>query len=120
MAHLMTCLYSSRNKLLVWQGGHPAVGGVLTMECYCKWYEMFIVHTDKIVSVGFGVLADSRFCKDESPFCDHVPNPRAVYRYAAANGYHLDNEAFEMIIGRWELEYRDNYDVEREDQKIAQ
>jgi len=115
----MTCLYSARNKPLVWRGGHPAVGGVLTMECYCKWYEMFIVHTDKILSVGFDVLADSRFCKHELPFCDHVPNPRAVHRYAAANGYQLDNEAFEMIIGRWELEYRDNYDVEREDQEIA-
>lgn len=110
-----SCL-SPRGRPLIWQGCYPVDGVVLTMECYHKWYEMVLVYSDKIVSVGFDVLANPQFCKKEAPWCDHVPNPRAVYRYAAANGYHLDSEAFEMIIGRWELEYRDNYDVEREDQ----
>ena len=116
---MMAQLYSPRGMPLIWRGGYPSDGVVLTMECYCKWYEMFLVHTDKIVSVGFTVLFDPRFCKEESAICDHAPNPRAVRRYAAANGYHLDNEALEMMIGRWELEYRDNYDVEREDQGMA-
>ena len=70
---------------------------------------------DAIVGINFGVLG--QHSKDESPYCDHAPNPRAVYRYAQARGYQLDNEAFEMIIGRWEIEYRDNYDVEQEDDR---
>ena len=113
----MRCFYSPRNKPLIWRGGNLVDGAVLTMECYCKWYELFLINADTVVSISFAVLADPRFCKHEAPFCDHVPNPRAVYRYAMANGYHLDTEAFEMIIGRWELEYRNNYDIEREDQE---
>lgn len=106
-------LYSPRGIPLVWGGGYPKYGAVLTVECYCKWYELFLVCQNTIVGIDFGVL--SQHSKNESPFCDHAPNPRAVYRFAQARGYCLDNEAFEMIIGRWEIEYRDNYDVEQED-----
>jgi hypothetical protein len=109
----MTTLYSSRNHPLIWHGGHPEEGVVLTMECYCKWYDLQLVYPDRIEAVDFGVLYDH--CKNEAPSCDHAPNPRAVYRYAAAKGFQIDNEAFEMMIGRWELEYHENYLVECED-----
>lgn len=108
-------LYSPRGIPLVWGGGHPKYGAVLTVECYCKWYELFLVCPDTIVGIDFGVLG--QHSKDESPYCDHAPNPRAVYRYAQARGCQLDNEAFEMIIGRWEIEYHENYDVEQEDNR---
>jgi hypothetical protein len=110
-----TALYSPRGIPLVWRGGHPKDGAVLTIECYCKWYELFLVCPDTIVGIDFGVL--DQHSKDESPYSDHAPNPRAVYRYAQAGGYQLDNEAFEMIIGRWEIEYRENYDIEQEDNR---
>jgi hypothetical protein len=106
-------LYSPRGIPLVWGSGHPKAGAVLTVECYCKWYELFLVCPDAIVGVDFGVLG--MHSKDEAPYCDHAPNPRAVYRYAQARGYLLDNVAFEMIIGRWEIEYHEHYDVEQED-----
>ncbi len=108
-------LYSPRGMAPVWRGGHPKDAAVLTVECYCKWYELFLVCPDAIVGINFGVL--SQHSKDESPYCDHAPNPRAVYRYAQAKGYQLDNKAFEMIIGRWEIEYHENYDVEQEDSR---
>lgn len=106
-------LYSPRGMPLVWRGGHPTSGSVLTVECYCKWYELFLVNPDALVGIHFGVL--EKHSKNEAPYCDHAPNPKAVYRYAQAQGYQLDREAFEMIIGRWELEYRESYDVEQED-----
>jgi hypothetical protein len=101
-------LYSPRGIPIVWGGGYPKYGAVLTVECYCKWYELFLVCPNTIVGI-------SQHSKNESPFCDHAPNPRAVYRFAQARRYCLDNEALEMIIGRWEIEYRGNYDVEQED-----
>jgi hypothetical protein len=103
-------LYSPRGIPLVWGGGHPSKGAVLTVECYCKWYDLIVVWPDKIEAVNFGVLHPH--AKDESAYCDHAPNPNVVARYAGAMGYHLDREAFEMMIGRWEIEYHDRYDVE--------
>lgn len=106
-------LYSPRGLPLIWGHGHPTEGAVLTMECYCKWYELFLVWPDKITTVFFGALEPHR--GDESAYRDHVPNPRAVIRLAKANGYLLDREALEMIIGRWELECLDRYDDVMED-----
>lgn len=103
--------YSARNIPLIWTGGVPD-GPVLTMELYSKWYELFVIGPG-VISISFDKL--EAFAEDESAYCDHVPNPKAVYRFAKANGYHLDEQAYEMIIGRWELEYLKNYNIEEEE-----
>lgn len=108
---------SPRGMPLMWMLA-PGVKPTLTVENYLKWYELFLLHPNgEIESVPFSKLDDPAFCySDESAYCDHVPNPAAVYRYAEANDYHLDDQAFEMIVGRWELEYHENYHIEKEDE----
>lgn len=45
----------------------------------------------------------------ETPYVDHVPNPKVVARFARACSYDIDILAFELMVGRWEIEVRDNY-----------
>ena len=114
-------LCSPRGFPLVCADGIPDGGVVLTVECYSKWYELFLItapveigHLAKIQGIHFGMFDRDEFTKGESAYCDHAPNPGVVARFAAAYGYRIDSAAFEMIVGRWELEYQEHYDVESE------
>ena len=40
----------------------------------------------------------------ESYVADHVPNPIAVVRWAYAKGFRVDDQSFEMMLGRWMIE----------------
>ncbi len=82
---------------------------VLTVENYCKWYTLYVLWPeDNITSqVSFDLLEP--YQGKEPAYCDHVPNPRAVELYTEAQDIDLHSEALEMIIGRWELEYKNNY-----------
>lgn len=55
---------------------------------------------------------EPEFCPGESPYVDHVPNPRVVAAWARSKGYDIDPLAYEMMIGRWEIEARNNYTAE--------
>lgn len=102
-------LRSARGFLLL-----GAVGKVplVTVELYVKWYEIFVVHpSGSIQAVDFGQFDKPAFTDrngklyaDGSAYCDHVPNPRVVARWAEAHGYEVDERALELMHGRWELE----------------
>lgn len=107
------------------QRGLPLVGfaheintlpdiSMVTVEDYCKWYGLCVVHSAQNVAdgapcveeFGFGFL-DSSFEHRYgfgSAYLDHVPNPRAVIRLAKSRGWMVQLQALEMIVGRWELE----------------
>jgi hypothetical protein len=106
----MICEYTSeRGFPLVYWGFPPMAGHVVTVENYCKWYTLYLVDTDgHVQAVSWEGLADHAE-PDESPWSDHVPNPYCLQRWAAAQNYQIDDQALEMVIGRWEREYRDNY-----------
>lgn len=89
------------------QRAHPQTP-TLTVELYSKWYGLFLVYPNgEIQEMPFPY--DETCPKGEVPFVDHVPNPNAVIAYADANEYLIDNLALEMIVGRWEIEIRENY-----------
>lgn len=95
--------------MLVYQGYPPAGWKILTVENYCKWYSLYAVHsTGLIEEVSFDRL-EPLAGDFETAVGDHVPNPAVVTRFANLEGYDLDPQAFEMIIGRWEIEHNNRY-----------
>lgn len=92
---------SRRNLPLVYQGPPPTIT-TLTVESYGKWYELQALHPDgRVEPVSYGTLEG--FCDEEemTPYVDHVPNPVLVERLCNAMGWELDEQAHEMMIGRW-------------------
>ncbi len=88
---------------------------LLTVSLEAKWYCLYLItptvqgcrELDDIRKIEFEEL-EAIANGNESAFCDHVPNPHVVVRYAERKNYRLDHRALEMIIGRWELEYPAN------------
>ena len=80
----------------------------LTVELYSKWYYLYLVDPSGLVTeIDF---PDDETCPEgESPYADHVPNPRAVSAWAEKMGYDVNPLAFEMIVGRWEIEIKIRY-----------
>lgn len=85
----------------------------LTVELYSKWYGLDVIQPGK----GLGVARVQRIPfpevfdlpEGETSFVDHVPNPRAVVRYARKMNYDVDELALELMVGRWELEVGQRY-----------
>jgi hypothetical protein len=98
--------FSKRGMPLVFHGEPPRCG-VVTVENYCKWYGLYVVSQEVVTYFAF---PDDYAETGETPYADHVPNPRTVYRWAKKNGFVVCGESLEMMIGRWEREARDRYD----------
>jgi hypothetical protein len=94
---------------------------ILTVEHHTKWYELYLVRWDphepegtedtvdlfRVYKIHYGFL--EKVCPPGvSPYLDHAPNPLCVRLFARRNGYHLDELGFELITGRWQLEYVDS------------
>lgn len=99
--------YSERGMPLVYWVKRPEycyTVPVLTVENYCKWYNLYLVMPNgRVQQINFTQLDD--VCTTaESPWCDHVPNPVVVERLAEASGWHLCSESIDMIRGRWAAE----------------
>jgi hypothetical protein len=101
MVHL-----SDRGFTLLWTQA-PKEVPVLTVEIYLKWYGLYLIHPDgKVTSVSYRELEE--VCRPGERACDdHDPHPGVVARWAAAKGYHLDDRAFELMVGRWFLRVRE-------------
>ena len=105
---------SYRNIPLSWlyeipEGESP----VVCVELYCKWYRLHVIHPD-------GTIEEFPFPDDyldtgETPYLDHAPNPMTVQRWAEKMNYHLCDLALELMIGRWEMEYKNNYRYDPEE-----
>lgn len=99
---------------------------VLCAELYMKWYSLFLIEPTpsgaRVTAVKdlyerlcdleresralYTYLATTR----QSVMADHIWNPVAVEHLANQNGWHLCDLTKELLIGRWELEYKENYD----------
>ena len=80
---------------------------LLTVELSYKWYCLYLVDQ-------FGWFEEITFDKlegtEEDPaFVDHVPHPNAVQDLAKKNGWHVDEVAYELMVGRWETEIMDMF-----------
>lgn len=81
---------------------------VLTVENYGKWYGLYLIEpNNEVKEVKFDKLQE--YCGKQSPYLDHAPNPTAVKKWCEAEGWYLDPQAEEMMIGRWEQEYKGHY-----------
>lgn len=110
--------FSDRRIPLVYTGiGHTKP--VITIENYLKWYDLYIVFPDEHVEAFqadpvrvalFDKVETQIYHQyNESPHGDHVPNPRQLIILAHLMQCAFDDEAVEMVIGRWELEVKNNY-----------
>jgi hypothetical protein len=103
--------YSSRGLQLLWIQS-PGDIPIITVEHYLKWYNLQLIMPDggviPIPFPGEEFIRDTDEC--QTAIGDHVVNPIVVRRFAEKMGYHLDDQAFEMIVGRWEIEFRGKYE----------
>ena len=100
----------------------PVLVGTVTVEMYLKWYGLCVIKQvvhDEVIIEQHPFPDDPEFCKpDESPYVDHVPNPKVVARWAAKMGFNIDVLAWEMMVGRWHDEALGEYGDEYEKTEI--
>ena len=97
--------------------GHVPDSGVLTVEAYPKWYDLYLVTKYQGVFSVFKDYATSEIVTEaedavlslgESAYCDHAYNPRFFLAVAKALGVCYSSLAYEMVVGRWEMDYIGN------------
>jgi hypothetical protein len=102
----MLFLMSERGLPLLLSNGLP-LAPTLTVELYEKWYTLYLVKPNGDIEV-VEYPDDPASCpSDMSPYMGHVPNSKVVANYARNHGYEVDLLAFELIVGRWEIERRE-------------
>ena len=83
----------------------------ITVEAYIKWYSLFLVRPDgSVAPLHFHEVADDieahwDWGNQPSILSDHIIHPRAVALYAAKYELSIDPLAFELLTGRWVIEY---------------
>ena len=93
----------------------PAPVPYLTVECYVKWYDLYIVHPDgRAETIHSNPAYAKTFKETESTFTtqtgksatgDHIWHPGFVELLAEKLGISIDEVALEAIIGRWYQEH---------------
>lgn len=78
----------------------PSTVPLLTVENYCKWYTVWLVHPDgRVEEVDMYA-----FKCEGTVWSDHVPHPKSCIEVANQLGVEWDDESFELIVGRYMLE----------------
>jgi len=102
--------FSDRGIPLVYTGKTPKVA-VVTCENYLKWYGLDVVCPDGVVRKLHDAHPDFN-CIDQEVeraavnpcWCDHTFHPGYVREIAEKLGFAVDEQALEMIAGRWAIE----------------
>lgn len=90
---------------------HPTI----TVELASEWYCIFVLKPTgedgglDVFELHFGHLEAYAQHLASSYAVDHCPNPKAVMAFAEAKGYNVDEFAYELIVGRWVIEVREEY-----------
>lgn len=86
----------------------PSSFPIVTLENYCKWYGLEILHPDgRVESVDPDIISE---CCDRVNFIltvDHNFHPRLINEVAKLIGGEADWRAIEMAGGRWVSEIMD-------------
>lgn len=103
--------FSERGIPLVYCGPAPKDVPVLTVENYCKWYTLYLIKPNGIVEAYYPNKKLEKECYEKFGFYngDHNYQPSAVQYIADKEEFILHEEAIEMIIGRYEMEIKGNY-----------
>ncbi len=115
------CIKSERGFPLCCETGPPQ-GYLITVERYPKWYSLYLLSTihdsttiykleDHPLGVGASAHGEGECLEHgESSIGDHTWNPRFVQAVADYIECEVDSLAWELIVGRWEIESKYNYD----------
>ena len=107
--------YSDRGIELI---GGPMATPQITVENYLKWYSPYVIFPDgRVAPLGStpeeeAAMSDVERNMTESAYGDHVFNPKFIHAVAVRLKYYVQSEAMEMIIGRWEIEHKGNYEFD--------
>ncbi len=111
-AHQRAIYFTDRNLPLAYHG-HSHDVPVVALECYCKWYSIYVVRPDGTVVCAHDEYSDELYEVYDAvkgvPYVDHVFNPDVLHVFAKRIGGHICSESLELCIGRWEREVRENY-----------
>lgn len=110
-------LYFSERGLPLVYCGPPLEHPIVTIENYCKWYHLYLVMPDGSVKIYEPKKENLQKYEDEIEgkyYCDdHNFNVEIVEQVADEEHIFSDDQSMEMIIGRYERERRDNWQVNR-------
>ncbi len=109
MSRRIKHFYSERGIPLIHYRDHAEsfshVHSTLTVENYCKWYELYWINPDgKVEKVDCSWYEEFRTFTGKTAWADHVPNPEMLDFSADSVGASVCPESREMVIGRWETE----------------
>lgn len=82
---------------------------VISVAFAAKWYCLTLIREGSATPLTFEeveqtIAREWDWAEDGSVVGDHIIHPKAVRMYAAKMNYHLDELAYELLIGRWVLE----------------
>ena len=99
----------------------PKSHATLTIENYLKWYgaSVCVVFPDgrvQEVNAEQYANAEESFIKrrdvhNTTTWSDHVISPQFFAHIAKVFGYTIDNRAYEMVVGRWSIQYEGRYEL---------
>lgn len=93
-------IYSDRNIPLICSQDGISKNGILTVEDYTKWYNLFLVkRTDK------GEISVEKYENYDIQWYDHVPEPKSVIEECAKHGIHLGYVSYLAICCRFAEDY---------------
>lgn len=111
--------YSNRNLPLITtvSDAMPKI----TLENYCKWYNVFVIHPDETVeTVDGGTILLLGNVFNYFTWIDHVFHPSLLLAIAEYYGGRVDDVVLEAAAGRWVMEDHplDNFGYFLEDEVI--
>lgn len=84
--------------------GRPTV----TMENYCKWYGVFILHADgSVTQVPIEDIVEILDKAEGILMIDHCYHPQLLHEIAKKIGGVADSLSLEVTAGRWVIEIMD-------------
>lgn len=95
--------FSKRNLPLIYTGKSAEENSILTAELYCKWYYLYLVHPDGTIQEIEPALVD------DVNYADNVWDPIDIEKFAEKYNLIMDEQFYEMLLGRWEIEIKENY-----------
>ena len=80
----------------------------VTVENYCKWYNVFVINPDGVVvTADWEVLNMLEYKSGKCLIGDHVYHPDLLVQYADYIGGYVDDVSLETVAGRWMFEFHD-------------
>ena len=81
---------------------------VVTVENYCKWYQIFVIYPDStVVPADWPTLNKINKSSDKHLIGDHIFHPELLEKFADHIGGYVHDVSLEAVTGRWMFEYHD-------------